>query len=237
MKTTLSENLESFIHVLHECNVVLEGMCFETFDMLFGYLNTLNIQMNIVIDEYPYLKVFEKSEYVDSIFQKIIDNRLSNVNFILSGSHIETMRDLLKHDNALYGRFTTQIYFEYLNYLEASIFYPNYSINDNLMRFYYSYIYKKESMLEVLNSEMFYCKVIEPSIKTFTSYRFEDIVKKYLILNNDGSYIDIGTYYYDDPKSKKNGEFDVVVQTKLGYIIYEKNIIHHHYLIILLKKN
>lgn len=31
----------------------------------------------------------------------------------------------------------------------------------------------------------------------------------------------IGSYYYDDPSSKTNGEFDVVIETKDGYGVYE----------------
>ena len=31
----------------------------------------------------------------------------------------------------------------------------------------------------------------------------------------------IGTYYYDDSKNKKNGEFDVVLELDDGYAIYE----------------
>ena len=31
----------------------------------------------------------------------------------------------------------------------------------------------------------------------------------------------IGRYYYDDPKRKKNGEFDVVLEFADGYDVYE----------------
>ena len=31
----------------------------------------------------------------------------------------------------------------------------------------------------------------------------------------------LGNYYYDDPKNKVNGEFDVVTLDKFGYIFYE----------------
>ena len=31
----------------------------------------------------------------------------------------------------------------------------------------------------------------------------------------------LGKYYYDDPKNKVNGEFDVVTLDKFGYIFYE----------------
>ena len=39
----------------------------------------------VVIDEHPYLKAMNDSATVDSIFQNIIDNRLVNIELILSG--------------------------------------------------------------------------------------------------------------------------------------------------------
>ena len=33
--------------------------------------------------------------------------------------------------------------------------------------------------------------------------------------------LNIGTYYYDDPVNKKNGEFDVAIKTSSGYDIIE----------------
>ncbi len=33
--------------------------------------------------------------------------------------------------------------------------------------------------------------------------------------------IDIGTYWYDNPKEKKNGQFDVVGKCMNGYVFFE----------------
>lgn len=71
----------------------------------------------VVIDEYPYLKVMNEPTTVDSVFQSIIDNRLGNIELILSGSHIGMMKDLLQEKNALYGRFAVTIKLNELNYL------------------------------------------------------------------------------------------------------------------------
>ena len=57
----------------------------------------------VVIDEYPYLKAATKAELVDSMMQSIIDNRLENLQLILSGSHIGMMKGMLEEGNALYG--------------------------------------------------------------------------------------------------------------------------------------
>ena len=60
------------------------------------------------------------STAVDSIFQSIIDNRLSNIELILSGSHIGIMKDALQEKNALYGRFAVTIKLNELSYLDAA---------------------------------------------------------------------------------------------------------------------
>lgn len=49
---------------------------------------------------------------------------------------------------------------------------------------------------------------------------------QYLIRKNKKGLInpvieDIGTYWYDNPKERKNGQFDLVTKSKDGYIVYE----------------
>lgn len=100
-----------------------------------------------------------------------------------------------------------------------------YFLNDYLLRFYYSYIHKNKSALEVLGSEAFYNTYIEPTIHFYISKRFEEICRTYFSLqvkqgNITGVY-NIGTYYYDDSLHKTNGEFDVVLQRENAYDFYE----------------
>ena len=100
-----------------------------------------------------------------------------------------------------------------------------YEINDNLLRFYYTFVYKNKSALQMLGAESFYDEYIEPSIITFISHRFEEIGRTYFsILAKKGKLkgvLDIGTYYYDDSVNKQNGEFDIVLKRKDVYDIYE----------------
>lgn len=100
-----------------------------------------------------------------------------------------------------------------------------YEISDNLLRFYYTYVYKNKSALQMLGASTFYDTYIAPSITTFISHRFEDICRSYFSLsvqngNSKGVY-NIGTLYYDDSINKTNGEFDVALQKKDCYDIYE----------------
>lgn len=102
-----------------------------------------------------------------------------------------------------------------------------YYICDNLSLFYYRYIFKYSSQLKIMDPEVFYDKYID---KDFEEYyipnRFEEVCKQYLIRQNRLGAIDpviekIGKYYYDDPKTRTNGEFDVVTWDEKGYIFYE----------------
>ncbi len=345
LKAPIQENIDGFISALVGAQVIPVKMGFASFQDIFQYLNTLGETLNIVIDEYPYLKQFAKGETIDSIFQDIIDHRLGNIRLVLSGSHVRMMRDLLEEKNALYGRFSVVIRLRELNYREAASFYPEkseydkvaffavfggspfvneqldanidlkenllqtllnplssiysyaenipvsdfaggmnaerifsaigngkkkygeiesklgfsnngllskqlknllamdmiakvfpinrandnkkvtYELTDNLMRFWYTYVYHNKGALQMLGAEAFYENYIAPTLTTFVAHRFEEIARTYFSLQvKEGKrkdILNIGTYYYDDPVRKRNGEFDVALQKKDGYELYE----------------
>lgn len=346
IRGTLKDNIDGLVKVLVEEKIIPVFLDFASFQDLFKYLNSLKGTYTIVVDEYPYLKTFEKSETVDSIFQSVIDNYSTNIRLIVSGSHIGMMKDMLKEKNALYGRFSSIIQLKELNYLVASQFYPNldvynkigfysvfggspyvnefinpnkslkeniistilnmsssvylyadnllisdlsnsagaerifallgngkkkyneiekglkiekngrlskqltpllnmeiitksypinrpddskkssYEINDNLLRFFYAYVYKNKSALQVIGAEAFFKEYVEPSLTSFIAKRFEEQCRDYFSLMVKSGKIqgitNIGTYYYDDSINQKNGEFDVVLQIgRNKYDFYE----------------
>ena len=102
-----------------------------------------------------------------------------------------------------------------------------YFISDNLSLFYYKYIFRNISRMNIMDSEVFYKKYIDEDFETkYVPNIFEDICKQYLIrLNKAGlteePFEKIGKYFYDDPINKKNGEFDIVTLDDKGYIFYE----------------
>ena len=345
LKAPMQENVSGFVTMLVREKILPSQIAFTSFTDLFSFLNTLNTTLNIVIDEYPYLKAFENAETVDSVFQSVIDNSLKNIRLFISGSHIDMMKDLQKEGNALYGRFTMTLYLKELDYKAASEFYKNksvydkiatyavfggspyincaldetkslkeniiatllnptsyvysyaehllisdyarslhaerifhaisngkkrykdiesflnlktngilskhlspleemeiiskvypinkpddskkasYEVRDNLLRFYYTFIYKNKSALQMLGAEAFYEEYVEKPIVTFIAHRFEEIVRTYFSLCVQGRRLrgvsNIGTFYYDDSKTKTNGEFDVVLERGGVYDIYE----------------
>lgn len=102
-----------------------------------------------------------------------------------------------------------------------------YYVCDNLSLFYYRYIFKYSSQLQIMDPVIFYDKYIRDDFEeSYVPHIFEDICKQYLIRQNRLGKITpviekIGKYYYDDPKTHTNGEFDVVTQDEKGYVFYE----------------
>ena len=100
-----------------------------------------------------------------------------------------------------------------------------YSIEDNLLRFYFTYVYPNRSKIESVGPDNVFHMFVEPSLGTYVSYRFESIAKEYFRLKAfngelDG-IMDIGTYWYDDKATRSNGEFDCVLEFEDGYDVYE----------------
>ena len=102
-----------------------------------------------------------------------------------------------------------------------------YFISDNLSLFYYKYIFRNISRMNIMDSDVFYDKYIADDFESkYVPRIFEDICKQYLIRKNrkglmDNIFEKIGKYYYDDPVERKNGEFDIVTLDDQGYIFYE----------------
>jgi hypothetical protein len=102
-----------------------------------------------------------------------------------------------------------------------------YFICDNLSLFYYRYIFKYASQLKIMNPDIFYDKYIAQDFEEqYVPHQFENICSQYLIRKNRAGEINpmfekIGKYYYDNPKERSNGEFDVVTYDENGYVFYE----------------
>lgn len=103
----------------------------------------------------------------------------------------------------------------------------SYRIIDNLSLFYYRYVFRYSSQMNVMEPNQFYERYIKEDFENeYVPHAFETICKQYLIrLNRQGlleePFERIGRYYYDDPVHKTNGEFDIVTKDAKGYIFYE----------------
>lgn len=95
-----------------------------------------------------------------------------------------------------------------------------YQIKDNLLKFYYAFVFRQDNRISLLGENRFYDLYVEPSLKNFISRRFENMVRDYFSLAvKKGMYpdiIDIGSFFTN------NGEFDCVLKKNNGaYSIYE----------------
>ncbi len=99
-----------------------------------------------------------------------------------------------------------------------------YQIKDNLLKFYYAYVFRQDNRIRLLSPSQYYDLYIEPSINQFISRRFENVVRDYFsIAIAYGKYpdvIDIGSYF------ASQNEFDCVLKKKNNkYSIYEVKFI------------
>ncbi|WP_027406467.1 ATP-binding protein [Anaerovibrio sp. RM50] len=100
-----------------------------------------------------------------------------------------------------------------------------YEISDNLIRFYYSFVYGNADVISRIGADSFYSSYIATSIKTFIAHRFEEVCREYFMRQTRKGFMDdvmdIGTFWYNMPKEHKSGEFDCVIKHKKGYSFYE----------------
>jgi hypothetical protein len=101
-----------------------------------------------------------------------------------------------------------------------------YEITDNLMRFYFSFIFGTAGTITRIGEAQYYARNIEKTLEQYISRRFEGITLQYFHrMAVEGKYPDVedfGSYWYDDPVNKTNGEFDCVIKrTGALYDFYE----------------
>ena len=91
-----------------------------------------------------------------------------------------------------------------------------YEITDNLMRFYFSFIFGTAGTIARIGEEQYYTRNIEETLEQFISRRFEGITLQYFhrmaVREKYPDIEDFGSYWYDDPVNKTNGEFDCVIK-------------------------
>ena len=150
----LDSNLKSLSNIV---NTVFSFPSQATFDSLeslldFVFQRSLKEEVILSIDEYPYLR--QSYPGLDSILQVLIDkyHEESKLRLIISGSYVKTMKEMLLYSNPLYGRFTKEIILSDLDYLEASHFYPNYSLDEKVKAY------------AVFGGNPYYLSLIDPNI-------------------------------------------------------------------------
>ncbi len=167
-ENSIEFNLLQFENALINFGVIKERINATSFSQIFYILNLLNKPLYIVIDEYCYLSTYTDSKIIDSDFQNICDNYLTNIHLIICGSQIRIMSSLLNEGNPLYGRIHHSLLLEELNYVEASYFYPNKDL------------YDKVAFYSIFGGSPFVLKEIDSSLSLK-----ENIMNTFLTIDND----------------------------------------------------
>ena len=100
--------------------------------LIYIFKMSLNTPLVFVLDEYPYLR--KNNNSLDSIIQTIVDEYKNKcqLKFIICGSYIAVMEELLSSNNPLYGRFSIKLNVRQMDYLDSSKFYPHMSNEDKV---------------------------------------------------------------------------------------------------------
>ncbi|MBQ3760507.1 MAG: ATP-binding protein [Clostridia bacterium] len=102
-----------------------------------------------------------------------------------------------------------------------------YYISDQLSGFFYRYVFRNASRRALMDENVFWERYIQEDFeKYYVPKAFETVCRQYLIRQNRKGLLPevfdrIGKYWYDDPASRTNGEFDVVTKDPKGYVFYE----------------
>lgn len=176
----------------------------------------------------------EVSMYLNSEISKIVN---ANEVFLALSKGFSKYSDILSQSHVSSGPTLVDVLDKLIKMNVVIKVYPinsnennkksSYYISDNLSLFYYRYIFKYLSQMKIMDSNVFFDKYIKKDFEEqYVPHVFESICKEYLIRKNKEGKFDpilekIGKYYYDNPKEKLNGEFDVVSLDSKGYIFYE----------------
>lgn len=98
-------------------------------------------------------------------------------------------------------------------------------IKSNFVAFHYHFIWKNQASRALMTYDDFYDTFIKDELDLYVSRRFEKIAEQYLIKNykmiHGEPIIQIGRYWHNDRRLKKDIEIDICVQTKNHIHIYE----------------
>ena len=103
----------------------------------------------------------------------------------------------------------------------------SYCFADNLMHFYFRYIFRNKNMNSILDPEVFYAEFVKEDFEArYIPQKFEEISREYLVRAGREEFItpdidEIGTYSFDNQKKRAYRELSVVTRDRNGYISYK----------------
>lgn len=146
-----------------------------SWETLLRYVKDKNLIF--ILDEFPYIIKADKS--IPSKIQRLWDKELrhSNIFLILTGSSVSMMEENVLNQKApLYGRRTGQWKLEPFNFKEMHLFFPNYSIEDNIKTY------------SILGGIPYFLQQFDPK-KSVTKNIYEKILNKGSVLHNEVEFL------------------------------------------------
>lgn len=104
---------------------------------------------------------------------------------------------------------------------------PLYYIKDNLLDFYYTYLFRRINIRETIDPKVFFENFIKEDFYTkYLPRKFEEIIREYVFKENGKRiplFTSAGRLYFNKKVNKEivNREFDLVIETKDGYLPIE----------------
>ena len=96
-----------------------------------------------------------------------------------------------------------------------------YQIKDQLFNFHYQFIEKNQTRKAIMTAENFYNTLIEDHLDQFVSFEFEKVCRDFLKRKYQATIEEIGRYWYNESKSKKNIEIDIVMKESGSLYAFE----------------
>lgn len=202
-QTTQSNNVDSLAEIIAD-TFEFPKPSFKDMEETLNYLfkKAENMKLILVLDEYPYLR--ENVKGIDSIIQGVIDKYkdTSKIKFIICGSYVDTMKELLATHNPLYGRIDVTINLKPMDYYESALFYPEFSDED------------KVKLYSVFGGIPYYSRLIDSS-KSVKENIIELIASPGARLENEVSM------YLNSELSKITNANEVFETLAKGYVKYK----------------
>ncbi len=238
-KSTYESNLrkiENEIKKLFSNNYLHFNSLFDI--IIFLHDNCKDQKILFVLDEYPYMR---ENDSTDSDIKNAIDdiNKLDQSNplkLIMCGSAVDVMNMLDQQDKPLYGRFTSKIILNNLNYLESASFYNESSLEDKVS--YYCVLGGVPYFLKQIDSRLSFDENIirlffssTPLLKTELESQINNEISKIenapfildIIKDKTLSYTDILQAFNN---AYPNKSIDYVLEKLQNIFVIEKIIVH-----------
>lgn len=96
-----------------------------------------------------------------------------------------------------------------------------YRVKDQLFNFHYRFVERYKTQKTIMDADRFYDTYVSPHLDEFVSLEFEHICRDFLIRKYSDSIEEIGRYWYNDVKEKKDIEIDVVMRRSSKLYAFE----------------